>query len=56
MKLLFKIILTVVILLVVMIAIIKHVAKCSWKDAFGIIEQLAKEVKGSCCVCSEREE
>ncbi len=31
-----------------LVAVIKHVQRCSWKDAAGIMEELCKEMKGYC--------
>jgi len=35
-------------LMFILVAVIKHVQKCSWKEAAGIVEELCNELKGFC--------
>ena len=35
--------------LFVLVAVIKFVQRCSWKEAVGILEEFCKETCGSCC-------
>ncbi|MCE5251769.1 hypothetical protein LLG96_16290 [bacterium] len=35
--------------LFVLVAVIKFVQRCSWKEAVGILEEFCKEAHGSCC-------
>ena len=36
-------------MLVALVAIIKFVQKCSWKEAVGIAEELWNEIRENCC-------
>jgi len=52
MKVFFRLLAGIALLVVVVITVIKLVQRCSWKDALGIAEQLCKEVSEpfrSCC-------
>ncbi|MBT4485411.1 MAG: hypothetical protein HOC71_17230 [Candidatus Latescibacteria bacterium] len=35
------------------VAVIKFVKGCSWKEAVGILEELCKECKEACPCCNE---
>ena len=42
--------------LIIILTIIKHVQKCSWKDALGIMEEMWKEIKANLSVCKMEKE
>ena len=56
MKTCFKIFSIIAALFLVSLAVIKHVQKCSWKDALGIMEEMWKEVKANCFICKMAKE
>jgi len=56
MKTCFKIFALISALFIIFLAIIKHVQKCSWKDAMGIMEEMWKEVKANCFMCKMEKE
>ena len=39
-------------LLFILVAMVKFVRKCSWREAAGIVEEFWNEIKESCCICS----
>ena len=56
MKTLVKLLIIAVAIPVAIVAIIKFVRQCSWKDAVGIAEELWQECKNKCACCADEEE
>ena len=55
MKLLIRLIMIVAAMLFALVAVIKIIKGCSWKDAVGILEELCKEISESCACSSDSE-
>lgn len=51
MKFLFKLFVVFATVVFALISVIKIIQGCSYKEAVGIVEQLFKEIKESCCKC-----
>lgn len=60
MKMFFKVLVTVVVVIVGLITVIKVVQKCSWKEAVGIAEEFFNEMRENCrkrcCPAAEEDE
>ena len=55
MKTIFRLIVVFASAVVALIALIKYIKGCSWKDAVGILEELFKELKEACPCSSDTE-
>ena len=55
MKSLFRLFAFAVTVVFILVAVIKYVRGCSWKEAVGIFEELCKEFKESCHCCKNSE-
>ena len=51
MKTIIKIFATFAAVIFAMIAVIKFVQGCSWKEAVGIAEEFCNEMRGNCPLC-----
>jgi len=51
MKSLIKLFAAIAAVIFALVAVIKIVQKCSWKDAVGILEELYGEIRENCCSC-----
>ena len=51
MKTLVKMLVTAVVVIVGLVAVIKVVQRCSWKEAVGIFEEFVNEIRESCRCC-----
>ena len=51
MKSLIKLFAALAAVIFALVAVIKIVQKCSWKEAVGILEELCKEIRENCCSC-----
>ena len=48
MNTLFKVFVTVVVVIIGLVTVIKIIQKCSWKDAVGIVEEFFNEMRENC--------
>ena len=55
MKFIFRLFVFLAAISFVLVAVIKYVKGCSWKDAVGIVEELWIEMKESCPFTSDAE-
>lgn len=51
MKSLIKLFAVITTVIFALVAVIKVVQKCSWKEAVGILEELCREFRENCCPC-----
>ncbi|MFC1692798.1 hypothetical protein ACFL1R_04780 [Candidatus Latescibacterota bacterium] len=51
MKFIIRLFMGITALLFILIAAIKFVRNCSWREATGIAEEFWNEIKESCCRC-----
>ena len=51
MKTLIKLFATIAAIIFALIAVIKIVQGCSWKEAVGIAEEFCNEIRENCCKC-----
>ena len=51
MKSLIKLFAAIAAVIFALVAVIKIVQKCSWKEAVGILEELCCEIRENCCPC-----
>ena len=51
MKTLLKVFAVCAAMIVALVAVIKFIQKCSWKEAVGIAEEFWIEIRESCCTC-----
>jgi hypothetical protein len=54
MKLVFRLLACVAVCLLILVAVVKIVQKCTWREAFGTIHEMFKEL--SCPLCCKEEE
>ena len=51
MKSLIKLFAAIAAVIFALVAVIKIVQNCSWKEAVGILEELCREIRENCCSC-----
>ena len=51
MKTIVKLLVTAVVVIVGLVAVIKFVQRCSWKEAVGIFEEFVDEMRERCRCC-----